>query len=92
MSKVIYKLPLEEPSETFAIPVGSKILCVRTQRGLPTLWVLTTPHGEGASAMERRTFRTVLTGEHFDPEGLEYIGTFQLHGGSFVGHVFEEKG
>lgn len=67
------------------MPVGSEVLCVQTQSEQPCLWAKVNPFAE----KEMRQFRVVGTGHVYDQmdDGI-YIGTFQLFGGSFVGHVF----
>ena len=40
---------------------------------------------------ELRTFSIYGTGHQHESISGEYVGTFQLHGGALVYHVFEEK-
>lgn len=81
-----YTIPVEGifPLE---LPQGAKILTVQEQRGKPQIWVLVDPD----SSAEIREFRMVGTGHPIDEdkETLEYIGTFKLFGGNFIGHLFE---
>ena len=61
------------------------------QRETPCLWALVNPD----APMETRTFRVVGTGHDIPPDGADYlwyhVGTFQMHGGYFVGHLFEQE-
>lgn len=43
--------------------------------------------------LEERNFRLAGTGHRIEEEQekLSFIGTFQLYGGSFIGHLFEIK-
>ncbi len=84
MSKVIYKYRLE-PDGAIFMPKGAKILTVQTQRDESYLWAMVDPEAPA----EQRIFRSVPTGMPFDERGMEYIGTFQIHG-SLVLHVFED--
>lgn len=73
---------------TLQLPLGAKPLSVHEQNGEPQLWVLVNPNEQ---AMESRTFRLAGTGHPIKEHNIEFIGTFQLYGGSFVGHLFELK-
>jgi len=69
------------------LPKGAKILTVQVQRDKPQLWALVNPK----SPAETRNFRLVGTGHLIkeSEENLNYIGTFQLFNGDFIGHLFE---
>jgi hypothetical protein len=69
------------------LPVGAKPLTVQDQKGHVQMWCLVDPN---ETVYETRTFRLAGTG-HPISENVEYIGTFQLYSGSFVGHLFEVK-
>jgi hypothetical protein len=71
--------------QSFSLPADAKVLCVQTQQGQGVMWVLLNI----SQAMITRTFRTVGTGNVYEGNVDNYIGTYQL--GSFVWHVFEEK-
>lgn len=85
----IFKFPIPpQPIQGISLPIGAQVLCVQAQRNQPFLWVLC-PTGV---KMEDRSFATYTTGgEITDDWGSDrkYIGTYQLDGGAFVGHVFE---
>lgn len=91
MSRAVWKWPL--PMEVrFALdmPVGAQILTVQTQHAggpgeQPTMWALVDPD----ATTERRHFQLLGTGHREMRDEPTYVGTFQLTGGTFVGHVFE---
>lgn len=87
--KTIWKQQLQAIDvQTVDMPVGSQILCVQAQREQPCIWFIN-PDSVSADT-EQRTFRIIGTGHKFDIEPKDlYIGTFQLHGGDLVFHVFE---
>lgn len=83
-----YTIPVEDYF-SLNLPKGAKILTVQEQNNEPQIWALV----EGSQPDETRNFRLSGTGHPIkeDPGILEYIGTFQLVGGGFIGHVFEIK-
>jgi hypothetical protein len=86
--KVIHKYDLPDRLESIMMPRDAEILCVQTQNGYPVIWAIVDPENH----TEERFFEIVGTGETlYTDMGVErkYIGTFQLHNGSYVGHVFE---
>ena len=68
---------------------GSKILTVQTQHNEPCLWAMVPVEGENV-AKETRKIVMTGTGQEFDATDLEYLGSYQLNDGMFVGHVFED--
>lgn len=91
MKKIFkYQLAIED-SQTVTLPWGATILTVKEQRGVPCIWCMVNPD-------EKRTIecelRIVVTGDgidDFEADRLQYIGTFFLAGGEFVGHLFLVK-
>lgn len=84
---MIYKYPLDGVDVIIPLPKGTHVLCVQEQRGIPTIWALVPDIS--TDIVDQRRFVIVNTGEP-QPSGLTtYIGTFQLGGGNFVGHLFE---
>ncbi|MBD3282443.1 MAG: hypothetical protein GF387_02430 [Candidatus Portnoybacteria bacterium] len=83
-----YTIPVEDYF-SLDLPKGAKVLTVQEQHDEPQLWALV----EKGVSTEKRNFRLAGTGHPIEekPETLNYIGTFQLAGGSFIGHVFEIK-
>lgn len=79
-------------ADTFVLtmPQGAIPLAVQTQDGIPTLWALVDPNQPMASVR----FRLAGTG-HMIATGpgihQRYIGTFQLHDGKLVFHLFEDR-
>ena len=88
-SMTIYKYVLEVTDEqTLSLPDESNILTVQTQRNEPCLWVLL-----DTAQTKRRDVTIWIRGTDHPTgdvigEGITYLGTFQLNGGAFVGHVF----
>jgi len=84
-----YQLHIEEArSSTFEhpIPKGAKFLSVQTQHEVPCIWFLVEPSNEE----EIRVFEIIGTGIPCAVlSGDIYLGSFQLRGGSFIGHVFD---
>lgn len=88
--KTIYKYPFETEGEfTLSMPGGAEILAVQVQGETPCIWAMITIGKPSVI----RSFRVYGTGHPIeDPdEGNEqqYIGTYQLHGGKLVFHLFE---
>lgn len=81
-----YLVPVEDRFEV-ELPFGATVLCVQTQQERPYIWAKVVPGHE----TEKRAFRVFGTGHTMPGNGLKYIGTFQLHGGGFIGHLFEEE-
>ncbi len=83
-----YTIPVEDYF-SLDLPKGAKILTVQEQHGEAQVWALVNPD----NPTETRNFRLAGTGHPIEenPDTLDYIGTFQLAGGSFIGHVFEIK-
>lgn len=93
MKKTIWKYPLQVTDlQNLEVPIGSELLTVQTQDGVPCLWVLV-HNAEGKKEIIKLT--TIGTGNEIKPDinisKESYIGTYQLHGGAFVGHVFRVK-
>lgn len=81
-----YTIPVED-SFSLELPQGAKILTVQEQHGKPQIWAL----ADQGSPTEIREFCVVGTGHPIDEDEvtLDYIETFQLFGGNFIGHLFE---
>lgn len=83
----IHKYPLriaDEPAVT--MPRGARLLAVQVQHGRPCVWALVDPDAPLV------TRRLALRGTGHPAEGLAmapFVGTFQLEGGAFVGHLFD---
>lgn len=87
--RTIHKFAVLARPFDLRLPKGAKVLTVQIQHGRPEMWVLLDTNNE----RERRTFVTLPTGNEIpDDINLDYIGTFQLDGGSLVFHLFEARG
>ncbi len=84
----IWKFPVPV-ADSFAVnmPVGARLLSVQVQHGEPVMWALVDP----AASMELRRFHVYGTGHPVGSEAGEFVGTFQIHGGSLVFHLFTER-
>lgn len=68
------------------LPKGAQILTVQAQNGDPKLWALVDEN----AASEVREFLTIGTGNSAPVTPRDtYIGTYQIHDGDLVFHVFE---
>jgi hypothetical protein len=90
LKKVIWKFQLKITDvQDIEIPRGSILLSVQTQNEIPCLWVLIY-NTEAEKEVIR--LRTIGTGNQISTEDFNssvFLGTYQLSGGSFVGHVFQ---
>jgi len=90
MEKTIWKYELQviDHPQRIDIPLDSKIMTVQSQGESICMWVMVDPDAE----KETRYFEVFGTGGpiHCDMGvSRQYIGTFQLLEGKFVGHLFE---
>ncbi len=83
----IWKYALEVTDTVIiAMPEGATVLTVDVQHGVPAMWVMVDPD----APLEDRAFYVRGTGHAMgEAEGFAHVGTFQLAGGSFIGHVFD---
>ena len=88
MSQAIWKYQLLTTGFQFIeMPRGAQILCVQMQHDSPHIWAIVNPDEK---KMRPRKINTYGTGQLMEGEILErYIGTYQLHSGALVFHVFE---
>lgn len=68
---------LAKPSEQF--------LYLDVQRGVPTIWFMC-DKGREPEAVE--VFTRVTGFQGFEADGTKHVGSYLLHDGAFVGHVF----
>jgi len=91
-NKTIYKYTLEvRDIQTIELPKKSQILCVQVQNNEPNIWVLINDKG---AELEQVKIRTIGTGHTIAEDNVifdNYIGTYQLHNGGFVAHLFVIK-
>lgn len=88
--KTIYKYAVPATDAfVLELPRGAKFLSVQTQRGEPQSWWLVDPRRPA----DPRRLRVYGTGHRIETSAtLEFLGTFQLSGGEFVFHLFEDHG
>lgn len=92
MKLSIWKFPLGvEDYQQVLMPINAKVLSVQAQNNKPTLWAICDTETDKKECREFTMFGTgcpFYEGVQFGKE-QQFIGTFQLHGGTFVGHLFE---
>ena len=83
-----FKFELEtKDNQTIEISVNAEILTVQTQNETPCIWALVGP----IETKEKRFIEVFGTGHDVQYDmgvSRNYLGTYQLHGGSLVFHVF----
>ena len=86
MSKRIFKYPIPtSDGQVMSLPIGAELLTVQVQREVPTIWARVDDEAD----TEERLIRTYGTGQMLPDYPGEYIGTYQLHGGDLVFHVYD---
>ena len=81
-----YVIPSDEKFEV-SMPRGSRVLTVQQQRQNYCMWFLCDPK----NLREIRKFSLYHTGVPIAEDIGEYIGTFQVHNGATVLHLFEDS-
>ncbi len=89
MANTIYKFELSIGTTQIELPINAKIVDVQVQYEKPCIWVLLNPTEKMKEIHLIKIFGTGHLIREID--GLVYIGTFQLYGGSFIGHAFALK-
>lgn len=86
-TRSVWKFPVAPDEFVTTMPAGAKVLSVDTQHGGAQMWVLVDPDAPDA----QRRFVTVGTGHTLPAEigDAEFVGTFQLHDGALVFHLFD---
>ena len=87
--KVIWKYVLNDVVNDLEMPAGARIIAIQTVRDEPCLWAIVNPKNKP----EIRRFHITGTGipdkaAFFD--NSIYVGTYQVEGGEYVFHVFED--
>jgi hypothetical protein len=84
----IWKFPLDvNDLQTIPMPHNAQILHVASQSNQPCLWALV---DENASTVDARRFVTYGIGNPMPDDNYgHYVGTYQMHDGQLVCHVFE---
>ena len=76
---------LTKDSQTLEIPGLIQALCVKVQHGTPCLWCLV----DACRPTTKYTIITHGTGHNADDTiDAQYVGSYMLFDGNFVGHVF----
>lgn len=92
MEKVVWKYELQPKKENkIDMPTGAEVLHIECQNGKPHLWALVpTEHKK-----EERTFYIIPTGQPFEVDGKEYLGTTlqgkSASGLTLVWHIFKDS-
>lgn len=82
--KKIWKFQLQvTDTQIVEMPVGAEILSLQVQHSVPCIWALVDDH----VGREKVTFTAYGTG-HDVYHRSGYVGTYQLHTGTLVFHVF----
>lgn len=85
--QAVYKFPLRTTDhQEIYLPASAVVLTVQVQHGTPCLWALV----EEDDRMTKHGLTIVGTGHPVSEVG-DYIGTYQLDGGSMVFHVFNSE-
>ncbi len=88
MARAIYKYPIPvDDTLVVGMPDGAQILTVQVQDGQPCLWALVDP----TAALRMRHIDIYGTGHPMAEHPGRYIGTFQLHDGRLIFHVFDPE-
>ena len=84
-AKRIYKYTLAvEGVQPLYVPAGFRPLCVQVQYGVPCLWAEVDDTDE---RIQVDVF-TYGTGHPLAEDRGAYVGSYQLEGGAFCGHVY----
>lgn len=87
MKNQIWKFEISPSKTTIEMPKHSKVLSVQMQNNVPCIWAQVNPDAEKV----KKHFEIFGTGHDMECDGIcrEFIGTFQMHGGGLVFHLFE---
>lgn len=89
MESIIFKYAIEPGENALWMPVGAKPLAFEFQGGLPHIWCQIPTQSIDEELYEDRIVKVVMTGEHFDDGGFEYVGTSLKM--MYVYHVYMSK-
>lgn len=82
--KTIWKFPIKvTDQQVLQVPQDAQLLSVQMQGDQPCIWALVDPEAQKRPC----TVQVFGTGHPVASEGA-FLGTFQMHGGSLVFHVF----
>ena len=80
----IFKYPVEIGKFTIKLPKDFRILSVQMQRDNPFMWIIV----DTETDMIEVDFITRGTGHEFEETEQDFVGTFQMAGGSLIWHLF----
>lgn len=87
MAMKIWKYPLQlTDDQTVSMPLGAQILHVAEQHEEVCLWALVNPEVMRAD----HAIRIIGSGQAISDDPGKFVGTFMMHGGSLVFHVFSD--
>ena len=88
--RTIWKYEIKVIDEqTLELPEGAEILCLQMQTGTPCIWAMVDTEEE---RKETITIRLFTTGHPTGiPDGLMYVGTFQMPVVEYVCHAFYSR-
>lgn len=89
MKQVVWKKQLDAYTDTIDVPQGSKILCLKVQYGVPTVWFLANPEAPSVTIK----YKILGTGHQIEDQnlnGLTYLDSFLIAEDTLVFHVFME--
>jgi hypothetical protein len=88
MNTTVWKYELVvDDEQTITLPHGAVVLTVQAQHGVPVLWAHVDP-----MVVFKRDVLIQTRGTGHNAYGVgEYVGTYQLEDGRFVGHVFMKE-
>lgn len=81
-----FTIPIDDAFE-ISMPIGAELLCVREQDNRGQLWARVVPE----RPVEPRRFFLRGTGHPVDLD-CKYVGSFMMHDGALVFHLFEHFG
>jgi len=82
-----YILSIQDEQYLF-VEEGAMFLTVQVQHRQPVLWAVVNAMAE---TVERKVYIRGTGHEMGEAESGQYVGTFQIEGGAFIGHVFVEE-
>lgn len=86
--RTIWKYPIPMQDQfTIRLPKGAIVRHINTQYDEPQMWVEVT---EDTTYFEDRNFYQIGTGHRLDMTRLDHIGTYLMHDGGLVFHVYED--
>lgn len=85
MKRVVYKYVLLNTINRINLPPGARVLHIGEQERKVYMWVMLNPD---CNTTVSRKFEVVPTGEKFDDDELEFLGTVVMKNEE-VYHVFE---